>query len=70
MLATGVLLDLSVAEVWPKAITREHGRILERIGVNHVVYPERDAGERVAQRTELRASPPRSADPETARPLW
>ncbi|CAI7979566.1 trk system potassium uptake protein [Frankia sp. Hr75.2] len=48
VLATGVLLDLSVAEVWSKAITREHGRILERIGVTHVVYPERDAGERVA----------------------
>ncbi|CUU59241.1 potassium transporter [Frankia sp. CcI49] len=48
VLATGVLLDLAVPEVWSKAITREHGRILERIGANHVVYPERDAGERVA----------------------
>ncbi|WP_449282446.1 TrkA C-terminal domain-containing protein, partial [Leucobacter sp.] len=24
------------------------GKILERIGVNHVIYPEREAGERVA----------------------
>jgi trk system potassium uptake protein TrkA len=48
LLATGVLLDLGVSEVWAKAITRPHGRILERIGASHVVYPERDAGERVA----------------------
>ncbi|MEX5637370.1 potassium channel family protein [Parafrankia sp. FMc2] len=48
LLATGVLLDLGVTEVWAKAITRQHGRILERIGASHVVYPERDAGERVA----------------------
>ncbi|HVQ93942.1 MAG TPA: TrkA family potassium uptake protein [Mycobacteriales bacterium] len=48
LLATGVLLDLGVPEVWAKAITRPHGRILERIGASHVVYPERDAGERVA----------------------
>ncbi|ONH29482.1 potassium channel family protein [Pseudofrankia asymbiotica] len=48
LLATGTLLDLGVPEVWAKAITRQHGRILERIGASHVVYPERDAGERVA----------------------
>jgi len=48
ILATGVLLDLAVPEVWAKAITPAHGRILERIGASHVVYPERDAGERVA----------------------
>ncbi|MBL7501532.1 TrkA family potassium uptake protein [Frankia sp. CNm7] len=48
LLAAGTLLDLGVPEVWAKAITRQHGRILERLGVSHVVYPERDAGERVA----------------------
>jgi trk/ktr system potassium uptake protein len=48
LLATGVLIDLAVPEIWAKAITRPHGRILERIGASHVVYPERDAGERVA----------------------
>lgn len=44
----GVLIDLGLREVWAKAITLAHGRILERSGVNHVVYPERDAGERTA----------------------
>ena len=48
LLATGVLLDLGLREVWAKAITPAHGRILERSGVRHVVYPERDAGERTA----------------------
>ena len=48
LLATGVLLDLGLREVWAKAITPAHGRILERTGANHVIYPERDAGERTA----------------------
>ncbi len=48
LLATGVLLDLGFREVWAKAITPAHGRILERTGANHVIYPENDAGERTA----------------------
>jgi trk system potassium uptake protein TrkA len=42
------LVDLGVPQIWAKAISRAHGKILERIGVNHVIYPEREAGERVA----------------------
>lgn len=49
VLCTAVLADLGVREIWAKAITAAHGRILERIGASHVVYPERDAGERVAR---------------------
>jgi trk/ktr system potassium uptake protein len=48
LLSTGVLIDLGVREVWAKAITAAHGRILERVGAGHVVYPERDTGKRVA----------------------
>ena len=48
LLSTGVLIDLGVPEIWAKAITAAHGRILERIGAGHVVYPERDTGKRVA----------------------
>jgi trk system potassium uptake protein TrkA len=48
VLSTGVLIDLGVREIWAKAITAPHGRILERIGAGHVVYPERDTGKRVA----------------------
>ena len=48
LLSTGVLVDLGVREIWAKAITTAHGRLLERIGAGHVVYPERDTGQRVA----------------------
>ena len=48
VLSTALLVDMGVQEVWAKAISREHGRILERIGAHHVVYPEADMGERVA----------------------
>ena len=42
------LVDLGIPQIWAKAISLSHGKILERIGVNHVIYPEREAGERVA----------------------
>ncbi len=42
------LVDLGVPQIWGKALTPPHGKILERIGVHHVVYPEKDAGQRVA----------------------
>lgn len=42
------LVDLGIPQIWAKAITSKHGRILERIGVHKPVYPEADAGERVA----------------------
>jgi trk system potassium uptake protein len=48
ILATALLVDLGVPRVWAKAITRAHGRILERVGAHRVVFPERDMGERVA----------------------
>jgi trk system potassium uptake protein TrkA len=48
LLSTGVLIDLGIREIWAKAITTPHGRILERIGAGHVVYPERETGQRVA----------------------
>lgn len=48
VLITGNLVDLGVSQIWTKAISAEHGRILKRIGAHHVVYPEYDAGQRVA----------------------
>lgn len=42
------LVDLKIPQIWAKAISQSHGKILERIGVHHVIYPEREAGERVA----------------------
>lgn len=42
------LVDLKVPQIWAKAISTSHGKILERIGANHVIYPEAEAGERAA----------------------
>ncbi|MFD6812910.1 potassium channel family protein [Enteractinococcus coprophilus] len=48
VLTVANLVDLGVKNIWAKAITRSHGEILERIGANHVIYPEQEAGERTA----------------------
>ena len=42
------LEDLGVGDIWAKAVTQSHGRILERVGAHHVVFPEGDMGRRVA----------------------
>jgi trk system potassium uptake protein TrkA len=42
------LTELGVPEIWAKAITGKHGKILSAVGANHVIYPEAAMGERVA----------------------
>ncbi|MEI2732031.1 MAG: TrkA family potassium uptake protein [Dermatophilaceae bacterium] len=42
------LVDAGVPDIWAKASSKEHGRILEKIGVHHVAYPESSMGEQVA----------------------
>ncbi|UUL83386.1 potassium channel family protein [Sphingomonas qomolangmaensis] len=42
------LSELNIPDIWAKAISDKHGRILERTGAHHVVYPEATMGERVA----------------------
>ena len=48
VLTTSALVDLGVRNVWAKAITTAHGRILQRVGAHHVVFPEAEMGSRVA----------------------
>ncbi|MCF6526202.1 TrkA family potassium uptake protein [Streptomyces sp. JJ36] len=48
ILVTSLLVELEIEDIWAKAITRQHGRILDRIGAHHVVFPEHEMGERVA----------------------
>lgn len=50
ILTTATLADLGVGDIWAKAQTSQHASILERVGAHHVVFPERDMGERVAHR--------------------
>lgn len=42
------LTELGIKDIWVKALTEEHGKIAQRIGAHHTVYPEADMGERVA----------------------
>src|SRR5690554_686834 len=48
VLITANLVDLKIPQIWAKAISQSHGKILARIGASHVIYPEREAGERTA----------------------
>lgn len=48
ILSCSVLLTLDIPNVWAKAVTQSHARILSQIGVHHVVRPEHDMGRRVA----------------------
>ncbi|HEX6310997.1 MAG TPA: TrkA family potassium uptake protein [Acidimicrobiia bacterium] len=48
ILTTAALVDLGVPNIWAKAITEPHGKILERVGAHHVVFPEHDMGLRLA----------------------
>ena len=50
ILATATLADMGIPDIWAKAQTVLHARILERVGAHHVVFPERDMGQRVAHR--------------------
>ncbi len=48
ILTTSLLLKLGIPQIWAKAVSEAHGRILEQLGVQHVIYPESDMGRRVA----------------------
>ncbi|RAP76321.1 potassium channel family protein [Paenibacillus montanisoli] len=43
-----LLKDSGMKKVVAKALSELHGRVLEKVGVDQVVYPERDMGIRVA----------------------
>lgn len=48
ILSASLLIQVGVKQVWAKASSESHGRILEQIGVQHVIYPDKDMGKRVA----------------------
>ena len=48
VLASMNLVDAGIPTIWAKSLSPEHARILQRIGVNHVISPEADSGRRVA----------------------
>lgn len=48
ILTASVLLGFGIPNIWAKAVSHSHARILSQLGVHHVVRPEHDMGKRVA----------------------
>jgi len=48
ILTVVALAEVEVGEIWAKAITAKHGRILSSVGARHVIFPEVTMGDRVA----------------------
>lgn len=48
ILTSLILIELGVPQVWAKAQNDYHQRVLEKIGVNRVIHPERDMAKRIA----------------------
>lgn len=55
ILCVSVLVDLGLQTIWAKAVTKEHARILERVGATKVVLPEHEMGQRVGHLVAGRA---------------
>ena len=55
ILAVMALRDLGVSEIYAKARSVNAARALDRLGVTEAVFPERDAGSRLAHRIISRA---------------
>jgi len=49
ILATILLIELGGKYIVAKAQSELHGKVLRKIGVNQVVYPERDMGQKLAR---------------------
>lgn len=48
ILTTSLLLEIGIKDIWAKANSDAHGRILSQIGIKHVVFPEDEMGKRLA----------------------
>lgn len=48
ILITLVLKEIGIKDVIAKAVTKEQGKVLEKVGADRVVFPERDMGIRIA----------------------
>ncbi len=50
ILIVQTLKEMGVKQIIAKGVTAQHGKILRNIGVSEVIFPERDAAVRLAQR--------------------
>ncbi|WP_121173580.1 potassium channel family protein [Kushneria sinocarnis] len=54
MMCTLHAQELEAREIWVRALSDEHCRLLERLGVTHIVHPDHDTGLRIAQSLSYR----------------
>ena len=47
------LKELGCKEVWVKVVSEDHEKVLQRLGVDHVIFPERFAAEELAARMSV-----------------
>lgn len=55
VLTTLTLRDVGVREIYVKVISREHARVMEKLGVTETVFPERESALRLGRRISNRA---------------
>lgn len=48
ILTTSILAEMRLPNIWAKAMSPIHARILSRVGAHHVVFPEAEMGTRIA----------------------
>jgi len=46
--------DLDLPEVYVKVVSRDHARLIEKIGVTETIFPERESGTRLGKRISSR----------------
>jgi trk system potassium uptake protein TrkA len=42
------LAELGIPQIWARATSEKHAKILDSVGAHHVIFPEAETGERVA----------------------
>lgn len=55
ILTTLALKDLGVREIYVKVISRDHARVMEKLGVTETVFPERESAIRLGTRISNRS---------------
>jgi trk system potassium uptake protein TrkA len=55
VLTTLTLRDVGVRDIYVKVISREHARVMEKLGVSETIFPERESALRLGRRISNRA---------------
>ncbi len=50
VLSTLALRDVGVRDIYVKVISRDHARVMEKLGVTETIFPERESGMRLGKR--------------------